>query len=46
MVTGTALVLRYTYITCLVLRIILQEYLFCGDYVFITLQTLLTVIVN
>ena len=47
MVTRTAVVLRYTYIACLVLNIILQVYFFfCGDYVFITLQTLLTVIVN
>ena len=46
MVTRTALVLRYTYIACLVLSIILQVYFFCGDYVFISLQTLLTVIVN
>jgi hypothetical protein len=46
MVRLTALVLRYTYIACLVLNIILQVYFVCGDYVFITLQTLLTVIVN
>jgi len=46
MVTRTASELRYMYSAGLVLSIILQVCFFYGDYVFITLRTLLTVIVN